>query len=152
MTHSEAHHTNYSLLKKKQRCRDVNKQRNTNNMHIPLLFTIKRSLSIWWKRSVYLNIISTPRSLILSHTSGSTSTTSSTRGWYEVITSGTTTTSRHCEVLQAILTDPLRYYERYHESLRGTTSSTRRHYEVLRAALRVTMSYQEKFKVQQLVI
>ena len=93
-------------------------------MHIPLLFTIKRSLSIWWKRSVYLNIISTPRSVILSHTSGSTSTTSSTRGWYEVI-----------QVVLRLLWDTARYYKRYYQTLWDITSGTTSHYEALQVAL-----------------
>ena len=41
---------NYSLLKKLRR--DVNKQRNTNNMLLPLLFVINRSLTTWLKQSV----------------------------------------------------------------------------------------------------
>ena len=50
MIHSEAHHTNYCS---KKRWRDVNKQKNTNIMLLPMLFTIKRSLSIWLKIVVY---------------------------------------------------------------------------------------------------
>ena len=51
MTHSEAHHTNYSHCSREKRYRVVNKQRNTNNMLLPLLFTIKTS--------VYLDMITT---------------------------------------------------------------------------------------------
>ena len=40
MTHSKSHDTNYSLLKK-TRSREVNRQRNTSNILLPLLFTIK---------------------------------------------------------------------------------------------------------------
>ena len=40
MTHSKSHDTNYSLIKK-TRCREVSRQRNTSNILLPLLFTVK---------------------------------------------------------------------------------------------------------------
>ena len=40
--------------KKKKRCREVNRRRNTNNILLPLLFTIKRCLSISLKTSVQI--------------------------------------------------------------------------------------------------
>ena len=85
-------------------------------MLLPLLFTIKKLLTNWLKRSVYSNIIPAQRSVIIS---GTTSTTSST--------------TRYDKLLQGAATVP--------QVLRGATSGNRRYYEILRLVLRVTMWY-----------
>ena len=66
-------------------------------------------------------------------------------------TNGTTSTTRHYEVLQVVLRDTTRCYEWYYKSLRCNTSGTTRYYEVLRVVLRVTMWYKERFKLQRVV-
>ena len=42
------------IAQKKKRCREVNRGRNTNNILLPLLLTIKRCLSISLKTSVQI--------------------------------------------------------------------------------------------------
>ena len=82
-------------------------------MLLPLLFTIKRSLSIWLKQSVYLNIIPTQQSVISRHISGATSTASSTTRYEEMpksAASRTAGTTRHYEVLQVVLRNSTRCY------------------------------------------
>ena len=86
------------LLKK--RCRDVNKQRNTNKMLLLLLFTIKRSLSISLKRSVYLNIIKICKWY-------------QTTRYYEMLRSTASVTTRYCEIQQEVLRVTTRYYKWY---------------------------------------
>ena len=141
MTHSESHHTNYSLLKKKC-CLEVNRQRNTNNILLTLLFTIKRCLSISLKSRSKWNI-----QLVLwvlwVVLRGATSC-------YEVlhvIFQELRCTTRQFELLQVVLRDTARYYE----SLWGTTSGTRRYYKVIQVVLEITMWYYERSKVQRVI-
>ena len=117
-------------------------------MLLPLLFTIKISLSISLKRSVYLNI-TTQRSVILRHASGTTSATSSPTRYYDMLPGATCGTTRHYEVLPVVLRNTTRYYEWYYKSLRGATGGTRRYYKVLRVVLRVTMWYYERLRYNE---
>ena len=91
-------------------------------------------------------------SVILRHTSGTTSTTSGTTWYYETLGCtkiGTTTYSDY--ILRSTTSGTTRYYEWYYESLRGTTSGTISQYEVLRVVKRVTTSHSEKFQVLRVV-
>ena len=103
-------------------------------MLLPLLFTIKISLSISLKRSVYLNI-ATQRSVILRHASGTTSATSSPTRYYDMLPGATCGTTRHYEVLPVVLRNTTRYYEWYNK--------------VLRVVMRVTMWYYERLRYNE---
>ena len=146
MTHSESHHTNYSLLKKKC-CREVNRQRNTNNILLTLLFTIKRCLSIslksWskWNIQLVLRVLrvvlrGATRCYEVLHVILQELRCTTRQFW--VTTSGT---MRYCEVLQVTM----RHYKWYQEVLQGNTSCTGNHYVVLWEVKGTTSDFWEGF-------